>query len=116
MFRGFPQSILVDKPNMVEAQGCWNTAGKTTEGKPWGESTEVKQLAGGKGLRRPVEVQPFMVESLRWQKIYFQSPGGQGTGYKARGAELQEQEAQGAGPNEVRILGKRLGGIAPGVK
>jgi hypothetical protein len=45
----------------------------------------------------------------------FQSPGGVGTEQNAWRANIQEQEAQGPGPNNTSILAKDLGGKTPGV-
>jgi hypothetical protein len=79
-----------------------NSKGKATEDKApkWGSSE------GKKGCGEPVETQPIVLKALRRQEVDFQSPGGQGTGQKARGAKLQEQEARGPGLNEASILGR----------
>jgi hypothetical protein len=39
----------------------------------------------------------------------FQSPGGLGTGQKARGAESQEQEEEEVKPQRNNMMGKGLG-------
>jgi hypothetical protein len=54
-----------------------------------------------------------MAEDLRGQKMDEKSPGGLDKEEKSRGAELQEQEAQGPGPIEGNILRKELGCKAP---
>jgi hypothetical protein len=47
-----------------------------------------------------------MGKALKGQNTYFQRPGGLGTGQKARGAELQEQKAQGVRPQRSKHRGE----------
>jgi hypothetical protein len=57
-----------------------------------------------------------MVEALWEQKMDFQSPSGLGTGQKIWGQRYRHRKLRGPGPNTESILGKGLGGKAPGVK
>jgi hypothetical protein len=66
--------------------------------KALGAKYHIETARREKACRKPVEVEPIMVEALRGQNMGFKNPRWARHKIKARGADLQEQEEQGAQP------------------